>query len=49
MQVEVVDGQYVVDAPWLEEPVVADTWTEAYWLALAEKHRRVRRLAAAAE
>lgn len=30
MVVEQVDGQWVIDAPWLEEPVVAASWYDAY-------------------
>lgn len=29
-----MDGQYIVDAHWLEEPIVAATWTEGYWAAM---------------
>ncbi len=34
MVVEIVDGMYVIDAPWLKEPVIAPTWYEAYELAM---------------
>lgn len=34
MTVERVDGVWVVDAPWLESPVLAPTFEEAYWQAL---------------
>lgn len=34
MVVEIVDGQYVIDAPWLKEPVCGETFEEAYELAL---------------
>lgn len=30
MDVEIIDGQYVIDAPWLDEPVVAATFEDAY-------------------
>lgn len=30
------DGKWQVDASWLKEPVVADTWEDAYWLAVKE-------------
>ena len=30
MEVEEIDGQIVIDAPWLDEPVVADTFEDAY-------------------
>jgi hypothetical protein len=28
------DGTWTVDAPWLEQPVRAATWEEAYWMAV---------------
>lgn len=37
MEFEQVDGRWMVDAPWLEEPLVADTAFEAYWAAA--RHR----------
>lgn len=36
-----VEGdKWTIEAPWLEEPVVADTWLEAYWMALAKRIKR---------
>ncbi len=34
MQVTLVDGGYHITAPWLEAPVWAPTFEEAYWLAI---------------
>ena len=34
MSVEEIDGLYVIDAPWLREPVSAKTFEEAYEKAL---------------
>lgn len=28
------DGKWSVRAPWLKDAVVADTWEDAYWLAM---------------
>ena len=28
------DGSWSVSAPWLKDSVVADTWEDAYWLAV---------------
>lgn len=28
------DGRWQVTAVWLSEPVIADTWHEAYWRAV---------------
>lgn len=28
------DGKWCVNAPWLRDAVVADTWEDAYWLAV---------------
>ncbi len=33
MKVEYIDGKYVIDAPWLDELVSADTWFEAHYQA----------------
>lgn len=33
MDVEIVDGVYIVYAPWLDEPVSASSWESAYELA----------------
>jgi len=30
---ELPDGSWAVLAPWLDEPVIAPTFEEAYWLA----------------
>lgn len=38
MAVEIIDGQYVVDAHWLKTPVVAATFEAAYELALRARH-----------
>jgi hypothetical protein len=40
MSVEVVDGVWVVDAPWLKTPVTGKTWFEAYELALMARASR---------
>jgi hypothetical protein len=36
-----VDDTWLVEAPWLEEPVMGATPEEAYWQAIAElaRHR----------
>lgn len=34
MSVDLVDGRWVIGAPWLKEPVMAATWIEAYWMAV---------------
>jgi len=39
MDVELVEDHWVIDAPWLDTPVIADSWEEAYWLALKERTR----------
>ena len=39
MDVEFVDGLYIVDASWLEEPVVADSFEDAYEAALEARRR----------
>lgn len=31
------DGRWAVLAEWLTDPVVAQTWPEAYWLAIRER------------
>lgn len=28
------DGKWSIRAPWLVDAVVADTWEDAYWLAV---------------
>jgi hypothetical protein len=40
MVVEIVDGAWIIDAPWLDEPVTAPTWYEAYELALRARWRK---------
>lgn len=37
MDVEEIDGEYVIDAPWLEMPVSAATFEAAYWLAMQKR------------
>lgn len=39
MQVERVDGVWIVFAPWLTEPVVAATWAEAWEAAVRARPR----------
>jgi len=34
MLVERIDGLWIVDAPWLAEPIVAGTWFEAWERAM---------------
>lgn len=38
MQVEHIDGKWWIDATWLKEPVIADTFEAAYWAAIARRH-----------
>lgn len=40
MDVVFVDGVWWVDAGWLEEPVSAPSWAEAYWKAIAARSER---------
>lgn len=42
MAVVHVDGVWLVDAPWLDAPVEAATWHDAYWLACAGRARAAR-------
>ena len=37
MEVEKIDDEFIVDAPWLKSPVSAKTFEEAYELAMASK------------
>jgi hypothetical protein len=37
MNVDFVDGEYVIDAPWLKYPVTATTFEAAYWLAVQKR------------
>jgi hypothetical protein len=38
MQVErLEDGRWTVRAPWLDGPVIAATWPDAYWLAVGAR------------
>ena len=37
MDVEFVDGQYIIDASWLKSPVIARTFHEAYWIAVQKR------------
>ena len=39
MEVVLVDGEYLIDAPWLDEPVSAPTFEEAYEAAMRGKRR----------
>lgn len=34
MDVELVDGRWIIDAPWLDEPIVDDTFEAAYERAM---------------
>lgn len=38
MTFELVDGEVEVCADWLEEPVRAATFFDAYWLAVRARH-----------
>jgi hypothetical protein len=31
MTVEFIDGKWVIDADWLENPIIGDTFEEIYW------------------
>lgn len=31
MHVEIIDGRWVIDAYWLENPVIGDSFEEIYW------------------
>lgn len=33
------NGKWRIAAPWLEDAVYADTWEDAYWLAIKELKR----------
>lgn len=37
MTIEIVDGIWMVDAPWLKEPVTGATWHDAYWEAVTRR------------
>jgi hypothetical protein len=41
MCVEEVNGKIVVDAPWLERPIEADSWEDAYWLARLQQAQAI--------
>lgn len=34
MTVKKSGSRWVIRAPWLRDPVIADTWEDAYWLAV---------------
>ncbi len=34
MVAELIDGTWIIDAPWLADPVTGDTWHAAYWEAM---------------
>lgn len=38
MDIEIIDEKWVIAAPWLDEPVVAETFPAAYDLAVASKN-----------
>ena len=40
LSVEVIDGEYLVDAEWLETPISAPTFEEAYWAAIRQQSQR---------
>ena len=42
MEIERVDGRYVIAAPWLDEPVVADSFEAAYEAALLARAKRTK-------
>jgi hypothetical protein len=31
MHVEIIDGRWVIDADWLENPIIGDSFEEIYW------------------
>lgn len=33
------DGKWRVSAPWLKDAIYADSWEDAYWLAVKERRR----------
>lgn len=37
MTVEFADGEWFIDAEWLEYPVSAPTFEAAYWLAVSKR------------
>lgn len=37
MDVEFIDGSWIIAAPWLDSPVQAPTFEIAYWLALKKR------------
>jgi hypothetical protein len=37
MFVDFIDGQWVIDAPWLPYPVSEATFEAAYWIALKKR------------
>ncbi len=39
MDIELVDGTWVLSAPWLDEPLMGPTWEELYWIALEKRPR----------
>lgn len=39
MQASKVNGRWRVAAPWLKDAVYADTWEDAYWMAVKEARR----------
>lgn len=42
MVVEIIDGFYVIDAPWLSDVVKARSFEEAYELALEGRRERAK-------
>ena len=38
MEVEVVDGRWIVTAPWLDEPIVDESFERAYERAVRARH-----------
>jgi len=41
MEVELIDGRYVIAAPWLSVPVDAPTFAEAYFMAVPRRRPRL--------
>lgn len=37
MTVERIDGRWVIDAPWLQEPVIEESFEAAYHAAIAAR------------